>query len=156
MPMSISLNDAHTASHWSSVLEGARRSGRTPQRSDWRVVREIYVAPTDAEARRRVREGALGRVWREYLLPFFVGSGMARHFMHPGDPERLLDVDYLIERSWLVGSPDSVTRKLARLQSASGGFGTLLMMVYDFSSEQPWWDESLRLLTTEVMPNFPS
>jgi alkanesulfonate monooxygenase SsuD/methylene tetrahydromethanopterin reductase-like flavin-dependent oxidoreductase (luciferase family) len=156
LPLSLSLNDAHTASHWGSVEEGARRSGRTPQRSDWRVVRDVYVAPTDAEAKRRAREGALGRVWREYLLPFFVGSGMGQNLVHPGDPERLLDVDYLIERSWLVGSPDSVTRKLARLQEATGGFGTLLMMVYDFSSEPEWWDESLRLLTQEVAPHFAS
>ena len=148
------LNDAHTASHWKSVEEGARRSGRTPQRADWRLVREIYVAPTDAEAKRRVREGALGRVWREYLLPFFTGSGMGQNLVRPGDPESALSVDYLIENAWLVGSPDTVTRKLARLQEATGGFGTLLMMVYDFSTEQPWWDESLRLLTKEVMPHF--
>jgi hypothetical protein len=98
------------------VEEGARRSGRTPQRADWRLVREVYVAPTDAEAKRRVRDGALGRCWREYLLPFYV---------------------------------------LASLAGTTGGFGTLLAMIYDFSGEASWWDESLRLLTKEVMPHFP-
>ena len=156
LPLSISLNDAHTASHWHSVEEGARRSGRKPQRSDWRLVREVYLAKTDAEAKQRVRDGAIGRCWREYLLPFYVGSGMAKHFLHPGDPEKSLDVDYLIERSWLVGSPDSVTRKLASLAQATGGFGTLLVMIYDFSSEPAWWNESLQLLTREVMPHFQS
>ncbi len=154
LPLSISLNDAHTASHWSSVEEGARRTGKRPRREDWRLVREVYVARSDAEAKRRVREGAVGRCWREYLLPFYRGSGMAPHFLHAGDPERALDVDYLIERSWLVGSPETVASKLARLAHASGGFGTLLVMIYDFSSEPEWWGESLELLTREVMPHF--
>ena len=35
----ISLNLAHTASHWSSVEAGAARSGRTPDRRDWRLVK---------------------------------------------------------------------------------------------------------------------
>src|SRR4030095_230474 len=52
LPLSISLNDAHTASHWDSVLRGAAKSGRTPQRSDRRLVREVYVAPTDELARK--------------------------------------------------------------------------------------------------------
>jgi alkanesulfonate monooxygenase SsuD/methylene tetrahydromethanopterin reductase-like flavin-dependent oxidoreductase (luciferase family) len=154
MPLSLSLNDDHTASHWKSVEEGARRSGRTPRRDDWRIVRDILVAPSDAEAKRRVREGALGRVWREYLLPFFSGSGMGPNLVRPGDPESALSVDYLIENAWLVGSPDTVTRKIKRLQEATGGFGALLMMVYDYSSEAVHWDESLRLLTKEVMPHF--
>ena len=89
LPLSISLNDAHTASHWDSVLRGAAKSGRTPQRSDWRLVREVYVAPTDELARKRVREGALGRCWRDYLLPFYVGSGMGAHFKRdPSSPTR--------------------------------------------------------------------
>lgn len=79
---------------------------------------------------------------------------MGQNLVRPGDPESALSVDYLIENAWLVGSPDTVTRKIARLQQATGGFGTLLMMVYDFSAEQPWWDQSLALLVQEVMPNF--
>ena len=155
MPLSLSLNDEHTASHWQSVEEGARRSGRAAQRADWRIVRDVYVAPTDAEAKRRVREGMLGRVWRDYLLPFFVGSGMGQNLVRPGDPESALSVDYLIEHAWLVGSPVTVTRKLASLHQRTGGFGALLMMVYDFAGEAAQWDESLRLLTKEVMPHFP-
>ena len=36
--------------HWESVEEGARRTGRTPYRGDWRMVREVFVAETDADA----------------------------------------------------------------------------------------------------------
>lgn len=67
---------------------------------------------------------------------------------HP--PERSL-----IENAWFVGSPDTVTRKIQKLQQDTGGFGGMLVMIYDFSSEQKSWEHSLELLTKEVMPNFP-
>ena len=50
--MSLNLNPAYVGSHWESVEEGARRTGRTPNRADWRMVREVFVADTDAEAMR--------------------------------------------------------------------------------------------------------
>ncbi|MCG8692498.1 MAG: LLM class flavin-dependent oxidoreductase, partial [Minwuiales bacterium] len=42
LPMSLNLNPAYVGSHWDAVEEGAARSGRTPDRSDWRLVREIF------------------------------------------------------------------------------------------------------------------
>src|SRR5205807_2714854 len=57
LPMSLNLNPGYVASHWESVEEGARRSGRTPSRADWRLVREIFVADTD-EAAWRLSVGA--------------------------------------------------------------------------------------------------
>lgn len=156
LPLSISLNPAHTKSHWTSVEEGAARSGRTPDRRDWRLVREVYVGPSDEEARKRVREGAMGRCWREYLLPFYVGNGFGAHFKRdPSEPDSVLDVDYLIEHNWFVGSPSTVVDKIGALQQDTGGFGGLLVMLYDFSTEPEWWDESLHLLVEEVMPHFP-
>jgi alkanesulfonate monooxygenase SsuD/methylene tetrahydromethanopterin reductase-like flavin-dependent oxidoreductase (luciferase family) len=54
-----------------------------------------------------------------------------------------------------VGSPRTVSEKIAALQRATGGFGCLLIMLYDFSTEPDWWEESLRLLVEEVLPHFP-
>jgi alkanesulfonate monooxygenase SsuD/methylene tetrahydromethanopterin reductase-like flavin-dependent oxidoreductase (luciferase family) len=155
LPLSISLNPAHTASHWTSVEEGAARSGRTPDRRQWRLVRDIFVARSDDEARKRAREGAMGRCWREYLLPFYVGNGFGAHFKRrPTEPDSVLDVDYLIEHNWFVGSPATVIEKLQRLQQDTGGFGGLLVMMYDATGEQSWWDESLELLAHAVMPHL--
>ena len=155
LPLSISLNDAHTASHWRSVEAGAARSGRTPDRRQWRLVREVYVAASDDEARKRVREGAIGRCWRDYLLPFYVGSGMGPQFKRDAsESDAVLDVDYLIE-GWLVGSPQTVVDKIGRLQRQTGGFGTILVMLYDFADERGAWEESLHRLVEEVLPHFP-
>jgi alkanesulfonate monooxygenase SsuD/methylene tetrahydromethanopterin reductase-like flavin-dependent oxidoreductase (luciferase family) len=153
LPLSISLNPAHTASHWESVQRGAARTGRVPDRREWRLVREVYVAETDARAREYAKRGAMGRCWGEYLLPFYVGNGMGVHFKSdPDEPDSVLDVDYLVDRNWLVGSPATVTEKLEQLQHDTGGFGALLVVLYDFSGEQERWEESLRLLVEEVAP----
>ena len=51
-PLSLNLNPAYVGTHWEAVEQGAARSGRTPKRSDWRMVREVFIADTDAEAMR--------------------------------------------------------------------------------------------------------
>ena len=63
IPVSLSVTpDASiTAQHWAAVEEGAARSGRTPDRADWRVIRDVYVAPTDDEARDLALGGIIGR-----------------------------------------------------------------------------------------------
>ena len=57
MPMSLNINAAYLASHWASVEKGAESVGRTPNRADWKLVREVYVAETDREARRKATRG---------------------------------------------------------------------------------------------------
>ena len=72
IPMSLGLGPAYIASHWESVLEGAVRGKRTPPpRSEWRLVRDVWIAETDKEAITAAREGMLFRTWSEYLFPLF-------------------------------------------------------------------------------------
>src|SRR5258705_1607150 len=58
LPLSISLNPAHTASHWDSVLRGAARTGRTPDRREWRLLGEGEVPETAPPARAAAKHGA--------------------------------------------------------------------------------------------------
>ncbi|MGH8056691.1 MAG: LLM class flavin-dependent oxidoreductase, partial [Candidatus Entotheonellia bacterium] len=153
LPMSLGLNSAYIASHWEAVQEGADRTGKTPSRQDWRIVRDVYVAETDAEAREQALHGMLGRVWREYLLPLFDSFQLLTVFKHDPDvPDREVTPEYLMEHLWLVGSPKTVVEKLEHLYEAAGGFGTLLMLVYDHWEQQQGWENSMRLLAAEVMP----
>ena len=69
LPLSLNLNPAYVASHWEAVEIGAARTGRTPNRADWRLVREVFVADTDEEAWRLSVGGMMGRMMREYFLP---------------------------------------------------------------------------------------
>ena len=46
------------------------------------------------------------------------------------------------------------TDMLGQLQHDTGGFGSLLVMIYDFSTEQGAWEESLQRLVEDVLPHF--
>ena len=153
--MSLGLNGEYIASHWEAVCEGAARTGKTPSRTDWRIVRDVFVADSDDEAYEAGVNGMLGRVWRDYLLPLFGEFDLKKVFKHdPAMPDSAVTVEYLAERLWLIGSPDTVERKLRDLYEISGGFGTLLVLIYDYMDNQAGWEKSMRLLAKEVMPRF--
>ena len=151
--MSLNLNPGYVASHWESVEEGARRTGRTPRRADWRLVREIFVAETDAEAWRLSVGGMMGRMMREYFLPLLTDVGVIQFLKH--DPE-VADSDvtpeYCGRQNWLIGSPATVVEKIEGMYDEVGGFGTLLLFCFDYSENPEVWQQSMRLLAQEVMP----
>ena len=156
IPMSLGLGQAYLAGHWDAVLEGAERGGRAPPaRSEWRLVRDVWIADTDEEAIRGARDGMLFRAWKEYLHPLFSFgpypfTAAMKHDESIAD--EAVTVEYMLEHLWLVGSPETVAQKIRDLHEASGGFGILLAMVLDHSADQPGWEKSMRLLTDEVLP----
>jgi alkanesulfonate monooxygenase SsuD/methylene tetrahydromethanopterin reductase-like flavin-dependent oxidoreductase (luciferase family) len=153
IPMSLGGNNNYIASHWESVLEGARRSGRTPNRADWRITRDVFVADTDEEALKGSLGSHMGRQHREYWLPLFGGLRALSVFKHdPEVPDEAVTAEYMAETSWFVGSPETVANKLNELNEKVGGFGTLLVTVYDYSENPELWKKSMRLLKEEVLP----
>jgi alkanesulfonate monooxygenase SsuD/methylene tetrahydromethanopterin reductase-like flavin-dependent oxidoreductase (luciferase family) len=151
--LSISPDASITAQHWDAVVEGAARTGRTPDRNEWRIIRDVYVAPTDDEARRLAIDGIMGRCWREFLLPTYLGLGLGGFLKRDASmPDEAVDLEYLADNLWLVGSPETVADKILRLQEQTGGFGHLLIVSYDATDERESWDRSLRLLMDEVLP----
>src|SRR5271156_6257348 len=153
LPMSLNLNPSYVASHWESVEEGARRSGRSPRRADWRLVREIFVAETD-EAAWRLSVGAqMGRMMREYFLPLLTDVGVIQYLKHD-DSVADSDVtpEYCATHNWLIGSPATVVDKIERMYEEVGGFGSLLLFCFDYSENPGAWRDSMRLLAEEVMP----
>jgi alkanesulfonate monooxygenase SsuD/methylene tetrahydromethanopterin reductase-like flavin-dependent oxidoreductase (luciferase family) len=155
MPMSLNINANYLATHWQAVCDGAAQAGRTPHRRDWRIVREVYVAETDAEARHKAVHGMLGRAYREYLLPLFGAFGFTELFKHdPTVPDAAVTPEYLVDHGWLVGSPKTVTDKLRQMYDDIGGFGCLLVLTFDHLDDRQGWANSQRLLAEEVMPHF--
>lgn len=156
MPMSLPINQAYFASHWQAVVEGTEKAGRTPPPCrDWRVVREVYIAEMDKEAREKACYGMLGRTYREYLLPLFSKFGLIGFFKHhPEVPDSDVTPEYLVDHGWLVGSSRTVTEKLGQLYEDTGGFGCLLVLVFDQLENNEGWANSQRLLMEEVMPHF--
>jgi alkanesulfonate monooxygenase SsuD/methylene tetrahydromethanopterin reductase-like flavin-dependent oxidoreductase (luciferase family) len=149
----ISPDDSLTAKHWDAVIEGAARSGRKPDRTEWRIIRDVYVAPTDQEARDYAVKGMMGRCWEEFLLPLYLDLGLGGMLKaSTGIQENAIDLEYLADNLWLIGSPTTVAKRIRSLQQETGGFGYLLMSSYDAMEEREPWKQNLRLLTESVMP----
>ena len=153
LPLSLNLNPAYVGTHWAAVEEGAARSGRKPNRNDWRMVREVFVAETDEEAWRLSVGGMMGRMMRDYFLPLLGNFGFLDYFKHdPSVPDSDVTPEYCAEHNWLIGSPATVAAKLEKVYNDVGGFGNLLVFGFDYADNPEVWHNSLRLLQDEVAP----
>ena len=155
MPMSLNLNANYLSGHWAAVEAGALAAGRTANRSDWRMVREVLVADTDEEAWKLAVDGAMGRMTRQYSLKVVQAFGALPFLKHDKDvPDSDVTIEYLARTSWLIGSPETVARKIEALHDQVGGFGALLVLGFDYLDQPQAWRRSLELLATEVAPRL--
>ncbi|MEZ5856911.1 MAG: LLM class flavin-dependent oxidoreductase [Hyphomicrobiaceae bacterium] len=152
-PMSLNLNPGYVASHWDAVEQGAARTGRTADRSQWRMVREVFVAETDAEAMRLSAGSHMGRMMREYFLRLLGEFDFLQYLKHD---QNVADSDvtpeYCAKHNWIVGSPDTCAEKIAQIYDEVGGFGQLLVFGFDYVENPKAWQNSLSLLAKEVLP----
>ena len=96
-------------------------------------------------------------MWREYFLGLLASSSFTQYLKHDlSVPDAEVTAEYCARHNWLVGSPQTVAEKLKRLYDQVGGFGTVLMMCYDYSEHPQVWNTSMRLFAEEVMPRFAS
>jgi len=153
IPMSLNLNPAYVKSHWESVEIGAAKSGRTPDRNQWRLVREIFVADTDEEAMRLSVGSHMGRMMREYFLPLLSQFGFFEYLKHDaGAADSDVTPEYCAKHNWIVGSPKTVVEKIEKIYDEVGGFGQLLVFGFDYVENPQAWRRSLELLAKEVLP----
>jgi len=152
IPMSSSLlSRPYLADHWHLVEAGAASAGRQADRSQWRIARDVLVAPTSVVARERARI-VLGRNYVQHQYPNRRGTiQMASTKLEPSMPDDAVTVDYLMENLWIVGDPSECADKIQQLYEESGGFGALLTITTD-SDDAGWDHESLRLLMEGVAP----
>ncbi|MGH7900122.1 MAG: LLM class flavin-dependent oxidoreductase [Thermodesulfobacteriota bacterium] len=156
IPMSINFIPRDVLkTHWASVEEGAKKSGKTPDRSKWRIARDIYVAQTTEEARKDVKEGTLARDFTDYffkLVPKIRGN-LNIFKVDKSMPDSDVTPDYMIDNLWLVGSPGDVVEQIKKLYHHVGGFGVLLVMGHEWKPKDKWV-RSMRLLVDEVLPRL--
>jgi alkanesulfonate monooxygenase SsuD/methylene tetrahydromethanopterin reductase-like flavin-dependent oxidoreductase (luciferase family) len=155
IPMSVDMALHTVVNHWETVEEGARKVGKKPSRKEWRIFRDIYVAETDEQARREAKEGIMGRAFTEYFSPLFNNFKILNLLKQDESmPDEAVTLDYVLDHLWMVGSPDTVAKKIRKLYNDVGGFGTVLLLSYDFGKEKDQWHKSLGLFANEVMPQL--
>jgi alkanesulfonate monooxygenase SsuD/methylene tetrahydromethanopterin reductase-like flavin-dependent oxidoreductase (luciferase family) len=152
LPMSINFVPTRVLrTHWEAVEQGAERAARVADRSAWRIARDVHVSDTDAQARREALEGPLARDYRDYFLPLLKKiRGFDILKVDPAMPDADITLDYLLEHIWIVGSPDTVTARLAELREEVGGFGTLLVIAHE-GRPRTSWERSMTLLRHRIL-----
>ncbi|MCW6536062.1 LLM class flavin-dependent oxidoreductase [Sphingomonas lycopersici] len=141
--------------HWEIYSEANIKAGHTPNRQRHAVSHTIYVGDTDAEAKREVMEGPIGYCFQKYLIPIWRRFGMMDGFAkdHGIDPIAA-DLEFLVDKVFIVGSPDTVVEKINELFHKCGGWGTLQIESHDYYDDPSAWFHSLELAAKEVAPRI--
>ena len=96
----------------------------------------------------------MARAHRDYLFHGMKSSGRLSVLKTaPQIPDEAVNAEFLLDRNWIAGDPDECARKIREIHDKVGGFGHLLMLVYDWEPRQKLLT-SLELLAKEVMPKL--
>ena len=130
---------------------------RSPKGENWRVARNVMVAPSDAEAQDRVFGAqASNTYFYTYMREVLDSVGLLIILKpRPDMPDAEADVKAITAECVIHGSPKTMLDKLVAFRDRVGPFGGLLMTGIDWAGvNQDWERESMRLLAQEVMPKF--
>ena len=152
------LLSKYLRSHWENYSEGKRRAGQVASVGDWRIARTIFVADDEATARRYAIEDAASpyRYYWSLLLKKMLLSRRAGIFKEdPAQDDSTLDIEYMLDRLVIWGTPSRVADRILALREEAGDFGEIVYANMD------WVDErlarrSIELMATEVMPRVNS
>ena len=151
IPMSSSiLPSINLKGHWEAVEQGASDTGKTADRSQWRIARDVLVAETPELARERAEE-VLVRNYHRHQVPNRSPNLMAASKIDPEMPDSAVDAEYMMEHLWIVGDPQQCADRIRKLYEDVGGFGTFLAVTQDPDNHQ-WEQRCLELLMDEVGP----
>jgi len=145
------------ASHWQTYSKACADAGKPARGENWRVARNIMVAPSDTEARDRVHsEQGSNHYFYTYMREVLSRVGILSVMKpDPNMPDEKATVEVITEGCMIHGSPKTFLDKLVAFRDAVGPFGTLLMTGLDWSGPNGAWErESMRLLAQDVMPKF--
>ncbi len=143
------------AAHWAGYSKGLAGAGRKVTGENWRVVRVALVAPTDAEAERRLAHPQSSvRFYFDYIRQVLQRAGkLIAMKARPDMADSEVTVDGAMMPRVIFGSPATVRDKLIAFRDAAGPFDNLLISGMDWSGPNEEWErESLTLLGTQVWP----
>ena len=142
-------------SHWDTWSAAAKSKGFETDRARFRVTRDIFIADSDAEAKRLALRSGLAKSWEQYLIPIYKKFNLFQGIIEDSgtgiDPSQV-DMNFLAEHVWLCGSPATVIRKLERMAEKTGGWGEIVVNSHDSIDDPKPWEESLQRLAREVAP----
>lgn len=152
-PISFFGGTAQMKAHWETWSAAMEANGHTPDRKRFTICREVFIADTDAEAKRRALASGLAESWAKYLFPIYkkfdLFAGIIADSGKDLTPDQL-DMDFLAEHVWLCGSPETVAEKIEKLIDQVGSFGQLCVNSHDYIDDPAPAKESLQRFAREV------
>jgi alkanesulfonate monooxygenase SsuD/methylene tetrahydromethanopterin reductase-like flavin-dependent oxidoreductase (luciferase family) len=145
------------ASHWAIYSKACSELGKRPSGENWRVSRNVMVAPSDAEAYDRVfGEKSSHRYFFTYIRAALGGVGLLSILKpRPDMSDEAASVEVITEGCSLYGSPKTILDKLVAFRDEVGPFGTLLMTGLDWAGPNEATErQAMQLMAQEVMPKF--
>lgn len=134
------------AKNWAICEQIAADSGKTVDRSNWRMVVQMHIAETREQAVTDCRFGLEN--WIKYYqdvaqLPI-IPEGVT------GDDlvETYANMDVAV-----IGTPDDAIAAIERLLAQTGGFGSFLVLAHEWANSRATTD-SYELIARYVMPHF--
>ncbi|MBV8086647.1 MAG: LLM class flavin-dependent oxidoreductase [Chloroflexi bacterium] len=123
----------------------------------WVVTKHVHVAPTDAEAREAAEPAErwyLDSFARSFSVEGIPGLPDSAHEQSRAQQERMRNMDFeaLLRDPLLVGSPDTVARKVADLRASGVAELACWMSFGGLTPEQV--RRSMRLFADDVAPAF--
>jgi limonene 1,2-monooxygenase len=132
--------------HWKIWNDQAQKFAHQVDRSTWRLVGPMHIAPTRKQAFEEVEYGIYE--WIDYFRNV-VALPLAPEEPDPRKwPQALVDSGTAV-----IGAPDDAAAQLERLKKQSGGFGCFLIMANDWVERRASL-ASYELLAKEVFPRF--
>lgn len=151
----LSLGSTSTAglqalpTQWSFAEEAAEKAGTTVDRSNWRVVINFHVAETMAEAKAQTKVG-LQHWHNEYNHKTLMRPGSEFYDTPDAAFAALAEGD---DSPNIIGDPTYVAERIKSMYETSGGFGTVIGFVHDFTSPENIsrsWDLFARYVVPEL------
>jgi alkanesulfonate monooxygenase SsuD/methylene tetrahydromethanopterin reductase-like flavin-dependent oxidoreductase (luciferase family) len=150
------------ATHRDVYVAALRKAGRSDADvaallAHWGVSRQIYVAPTDAQALAEAKDAELWyqESFRRFVLPERIEDAhpsLQPHFRQLAERLEKVNWDDLVRETVAFGSPDTVARKIEAMRAA--GVGHVLCWMNFGGLPQDRIRRSMELFGREVLPHF--
>ena len=140
--------------HWANYAEGKKKVGITPNPSEWRVARTVFVADDDKVAAAYGRHDANSpyRFYYKQLQTKLTKAGRHAVFKERLDqPDHEVTYEFVLERLCIYGTVNKVVDQLLALREQVGDFGELVYAGMDWVDRR-LGQRSMELMATEVMP----
>jgi alkanesulfonate monooxygenase SsuD/methylene tetrahydromethanopterin reductase-like flavin-dependent oxidoreductase (luciferase family) len=140
--------------HWANYAEGKKKVGITPNPSEWRVARTVFVADDDKVAAAYGRHDANSpyRFYYKQLQTKLTKAGRHAVFKERLDqPDQEVTYEFVLDRLCIYGTVNKVVDQLLALREQVGDFGELVYAGMDWV-DRKLGQRSMELMATEVMP----